>query len=164
MYYYSYDKESLITHRESGHLFNVPSERRQPTQGNVPNHCPAELGKSASYWPYFQQDLISHPGTDQDPPCLATMCVCVCVCTPVFGGMRKRNPDPGRGLSTPWQRSPGGCGPIKLLPPGSTNELSELPPEGVWGAVVRHRLEHGEFNSRGFIVRGNVLTLPKQVK
>ena len=30
--------------RESGHLFNIPSERQHPTQGSVPNHCPGALG------------------------------------------------------------------------------------------------------------------------
>uniref|UniRef100_A0A8C7S039 Kinesin family member 21B n=1 Tax=Oncorhynchus mykiss TaxID=8022 RepID=A0A8C7S039_ONCMY len=28
----------------SGHPFNIPSERRHPTQGSVPNHCPGVLG------------------------------------------------------------------------------------------------------------------------
>uniref|UniRef100_A0A673YUL5 Matrix metallopeptidase 17b n=1 Tax=Salmo trutta TaxID=8032 RepID=A0A673YUL5_SALTR len=31
-------------HRESGHPFDVPSERWHPTQGNVPNRCPGGLG------------------------------------------------------------------------------------------------------------------------
>jgi hypothetical protein len=59
-------------HRESGHRFNVPSERQHLTQDNVPNHCPGGL---RYFWGnqrkeclllalqhHFQQHLVSHPG------------------------------------------------------------------------------------------------------
>ena len=36
--------ESFNDLRESGHPFNVPSERQHPTQGSVANHCPGALG------------------------------------------------------------------------------------------------------------------------
>ena len=75
---------SLMT-SESGHPFNVPSERRHPTQCSVPNHCPGALeyllGQRKECFllalqHHFQQHLVSHPGTDQDQPCLVCRVVC----------------------------------------------------------------------------------------
>ena len=47
----------------------------------IPNHCPEELGYFLdqrkeclllALQHHFQQHLVSHPGTDQDQPCLAS--------------------------------------------------------------------------------------------
>jgi hypothetical protein len=48
-------------HRESGHQFNVPSKRRHPTQGNVPNPCPGALG-------YFSRPEERVPPTGPPTP------------------------------------------------------------------------------------------------
>jgi hypothetical protein len=71
-----------ILRSELGHPFNLPSERRYPTQGNVLHHCPGALGYYIldqkkeclllAVQHHFQQHLLSHPGTDQDQPCLAS--------------------------------------------------------------------------------------------
>jgi hypothetical protein len=62
---------SLMT-SESGHPFNIPSERRHPTQSSVPNHRPGVLEYCfldqrkecllLALQHHFQQHLVSHPG------------------------------------------------------------------------------------------------------
>ena len=64
---------SLMT---SGHLFNVPSERQHPIQDSVvPWDIFLDQRKECLLLVlqhHFQQHLVSHPGTDQDQPCLAS--------------------------------------------------------------------------------------------
>ena len=70
---------SLMTSESQDTCFKVPSERQHPTQGSVTalGHWDIILDQRKeclllALQHHFQQHLVSHPGTDQDQPCLAS--------------------------------------------------------------------------------------------